>query len=119
MYVLELPTGKKIEMKWGTWAMKRTCELRGMSLMDLLTTLEKGSFDLSFIIAIMQSCAEYPQYKAGGKHIQISDIEVCEWIDECGGIGSEQIQGVFKMMLESMTATSAFPAKKESGSKKK
>lgn len=114
---LKLPNGKTIDLKWGTWAMKRTCELRGMSLMELLTTLEKGSFDLSFIIAILQSCAEYPQYKAAGKHIEISDIEVCEWIDECGGIGSEQIQQVFQMMFKSMIAESSMKVKATSKKK--
>jgi hypothetical protein len=109
MINLELPSGKAIELKWGTWAMKRCCKLLNISLSELFEQFGDGKLHIDFVVACLQAASEYPQYKATGKHFTISELEVCDWIDECGGIGSEKIVDVFGKMVEAMVlSTSAF-----------
>ena len=52
MFELRL-NNNTIPLQWGTWAMKRFCELENKSLMELIKVLSSGSFELKTIINIV------------------------------------------------------------------
>ncbi len=78
----ELKTNNNtIHLKWGTWAMKRFCELENKNLMQLIEVLSGGVYDLDTIVHIVQAAAE-SGYKSLKKPIDFDEFDVCEWIDQ-------------------------------------
>jgi len=76
-----------IKLKWGTWAMKRLTDKRGITidaffklLQDITSgeTIQDNIFNL--LVDFLYCGYEY----ANGK--PPADFEPCEWIDACGGI---------------------------------
>lgn len=103
--MFELKTNNNtIHLKWGTWAMKRFCELEGKNLMELINVLSGGIYDLDTIVHIVQAAAE-SGYKSLKKPIDFGEFEVCEWIDEVGGLSAKdgQLVAFMKYMQDSMT----------------
>ncbi len=100
----ELKTNNKvISLQWGTWAMKRFCELENKTLVDLINILSSGSFELSTIINIIRASAE-SGCKTNKSPIDFEEFEVCEWIDEVGGLSAKdgQLIEFIKYMQNSM-----------------
>lgn len=103
-----------IHLQWGTWAMKRFCELENKTLLELINILSSGSFELSTIINIVRASAE-SGCKTNKLPIEFGEFEVCEWIDEVGGLSAKdgQLIQFIKYMQDSMT-----PEVKDKKSKK-
>ena len=103
--MFELKTGNNVvPLKWGTWAMKRFCELENKNLMQLIEVLSGGVYELDTIVHIVQAAAE-SGYKSLKKPIDFGEFEVCEWIDEVGGLSAKdgQLVAFMKYMQDSMT----------------
>lgn len=81
---------KTVKGKYGTWSGKRFCDIKGLTLPELFEYLKRGSsFDdvcLQILCAVEYSC------RKDGKPFSYTDIDVCEWIDEMGGIVSEDFK---------------------------
>ena len=92
-----------IHLKWGTWAMKRFCELENKTLMDLISVLSSGVYNLDTIVHIVQAAAE-SGYKSLKKPIDFEEFDVCNWIDEVGGLTAKdgQLVEFMKYMQDSM-----------------
>jgi hypothetical protein len=103
MFELRL-NNKIIPLKWGTWAMKRFCELENKTLIELINVLSSGNYDLSTIVNIITSAAE-SGYKSLQKPIDFDEYMICEWIDEVGGLSAKegQLIAFMKYMQDSMT----------------
>lgn len=102
--MFELKTNNNtISLKWGTWAMKRFCELENKSLLDLINILSSGAFELGTIVHIIQAAAE-SGCKTLNVPIQFDEVQVCDWIDEVGGLSSSEGQLIdfIKYMQTSM-----------------
>lgn len=121
MFELRLNNNNKIPLKWGTWAMKRFCELENKSLLELINILSSGSFELGTIVHIIQASAE-SGCKTLQKPIDFTDVEVCDWIDEVGGLSAKdgQLIDFIKFMQNSMVPETKENAEvtKEKGKKK-
>ena len=104
MFELRLNNNITIPLKWGTWAMKRFCELENKTLVELINVLSSGNYDLSTIVNIITSAAE-SGYKSLQKPIDFNEYMVCEWIDEVGGLTAKegQLIAFMKYMQDSMT----------------
>ena len=103
--MFELKTDNNtIHLKWGTWAMKRFCELENKNLMQLIEVLSGGVYDLDTIVHIVQAAAE-SGCKSLKKPIDFDEFDVCEWIDEVGGLSAKdgQLVEFMKYMQDSMT----------------
>lgn len=102
MYELKT-NNNSIPLQWGTWAMKRFCELENKTLVDLINILSSGSFELSTIINIVRASAE-SGHKTNKLPIEFGEFEVCEWIDEVGGLTAKdgQLIDFIKYMQNSM-----------------
>lgn len=102
MFELKLET-TTIPLRWGTWAMKRFCELENKTLMELINVLSSGVYNLDTIVHIVQASAE-SGYKSLKKPIDFEEYEICDWIDEVGGLTAKdgQLVEFMKYMQNSM-----------------
>jgi len=118
-FELTLSDGKKIPMRFCTWSLKRFCQLQGIGPSDIGEALS-GQTSLDAIINLLKAAAEYPLYSQGITPT-FTEIEVCDWVDDMGGMGSTKFQDVMSALSESMqSGIEAAPTKssKKDGVKK-
>ena len=99
-FELTLSDGKKIPMRFCTWSLKRFCQLQGIGPSEIGNALS-GQTSLDAIINLMKAAAEYPLYSQGITP-NFTDIEVCDWVDDMGGMASKRFQDVMATLSESM-----------------
>ena len=99
-FELTLSDGKKIPMRFCTWSLKRFCQLQGIGPSEIGEALS-GQTSLDAIINLMKAAAEYPLYSQGITPT-FTDLEVCDWVDDMGGMGSTKFQEVMTALSESM-----------------
>lgn len=98
---------KTIPMKWGTWSMKRFCEIKGITIGQYFDIIGGGNISLEDVIVILQAAAEM----APKGTVKFTEFEVCEWIDEDGGIVNPngQIKAFFQWIVDSHTVNTSEP----------
>ena len=101
-YELSLSDGTKIPMRFCTWSLKRFCQLQGIGPSEIGDALS-GDGTLDAIVNLLKSAAEYPLYKEGITP-SFTDLEVCDWIDDIGGVASTKLQDIFKVLSDSMVS---------------
>jgi hypothetical protein len=89
-------------MRFCTWSLKRFCQLQGIGPSDIGEALS-GKDSLDAIVNLMKSAAEYPLYSQGITP-NFTDVEVCDWIDDMGGMTSQKFQDVMKTLSDSMNS---------------
>jgi len=99
-FELTLSDGKKIPMRFCTWSLKRFCQLQGIGPSDIGEALS-GQTSLDAIINLLKAAAEYPLYSQGITPT-FTEIEVCDWVDDMGGMASKKFQEVMATLSESM-----------------
>lgn len=99
-FELTLSYGKTIPMRFCTWSLKRFCQLQGIGPSDIGEALS-GQTSLDAIINLLKAAAEYPLYSQGITPT-FTEIEVCDWVDDMGGMGSSKFQEVMSALSESM-----------------
>lgn len=118
-YELNLTNGKVIPLRFCTWSLKRFCKLQGIGPSEIGDVLA-GNEALDAIVNLLKSAAEY-EYVSKGTTSNITDVEVCDWIDEMGGIGSSKFSEVMSALSESMNSgiENSVTSKSEDGEVKK
>jgi hypothetical protein len=101
-YELNLTNGKVIPLRFCTWSLKRFCKLQGIGPSEIGHALSSNEA-LDAIVNLLKSAAEY-EYVSKGTTSTITDIEVCDWIDELGGIGGSKFADVMSALSESMNS---------------
>lgn len=101
-FELTLSDGKKIPMRFCTWSLKRFCQLQNIGPSEIGNALS-GSNSLDAIVNLIKSAAEYPLYSQGITP-SFTDVEVCDWIDDLGGIGSQKFQQIMSALADSMNS---------------
>ena len=98
---------KTIPLKWGTWSMKRFCEIKGITIGQYFDIIGGGNISLEDVIVILQAAAEM----ATKGTVKFTEFEVCEWIDEDGGIVNPngQIKAFFQWIVDSHTVNTSEP----------
>ena len=99
-FELTLSDGKKIPMRFCTWSLKRFCQLQGIGPSEIGEALS-GQSSLDAIINLLKAAAEYPLYSQGITP-SFTEIEVCDWVDDMGGMASKKFQEVMATLSESM-----------------
>jgi hypothetical protein len=116
-YELTLSDGKKIPMRFCTWSLKRFCQLQGIGPAEIGESLS-GSDTLDAITNLLRAAAEYPLYKEGITP-NFTDLDVCDWIDDIGGMSSVKFNQMIAVLNESMNSGLEQPTKsKKDGVKK-
>lgn len=80
--------GEVIEGKFSTWAYKRFCMKLGLSDKKLVARLSEDESSWSDNIE-MVLCAIEHKCREKGVSMKYTDLDVCNWVDEVGGIASE------------------------------
>ena len=101
-YELTLSEGKKIPLRFCTWSLKRFCQLQGIGPTEIGEAFS-GPKTLDALVNLLKSAAEYPIYKEGITPT-FTDLDVCDWVDDIGGIGSNKFQEIMAALAESMNS---------------
>ena len=78
--------------QFGTWALKRFCDKQKYSLKEASEKL--GDPGLSEIVEYLLCAIEYSA-RQEGKPFSYTDVHVCGWIDELGGMSNETFVKLF------------------------
>lgn len=90
MFELKL-NNKSVQLKWGTWAMREFCTLKGVGLEQYFEILGKSQTDLDVIIKLVH--AGYKSACITNKiEEEFTESDVCDWIDEIGSIFNNEGQ---------------------------
>ena len=92
MFELKLNNGEVIPLKWGYYAMKRFAkrvQLSPTEYFDTITITVKLASELD---NILYCAAEYAALSLG-KPFTATELEVCEWIDNAGGLVNGLAEG--------------------------
>ena len=101
-FELTLSDGKKIPLRFCTWSLKRFCQLQGIGPSEIGEALS-GQTSLDAIVNLLRAAAEYPLYKEGITP-DFSEMEVCDWVDDMGGVSGKQFQDVMSKLGESLSS---------------
>lgn len=83
MFELKL-NNKTINLKWGTWAMREFCKAKDITIDKYFEFLGSNQYDLDNIVKLI-----YIGYKSASinkQDVEFTEDDVCDWIDEIGGI---------------------------------
>jgi hypothetical protein len=111
-FELTLSDGKKIPMRFCTWSLKRFCQLQGIGPSEIGEALS-GQASLDAIINLLKAAAEYPLYSQGITP-SFTELEVCDWLDDMGGIGGSKFQDIMTALTESLNSGIETPPTKSS-----
>lgn len=87
IFELELNDGQKVPLKWGTYAMKLLCVRMDITLdafFDLLQEIADGNTTEHRMLELLENFLHVGYEFSNGT--KATDIQVCEWIDGCGGV---------------------------------
>jgi len=101
-FELTLSDGKKVQLRFCTWSLKRFCQLQKIGPSDIGEALS-GETSLDAIVNLLRAAAEYPLYKEGITPT-FTEMEVCDWIDDMGGMAGKQFQDVMAALGESLNS---------------
>lgn len=90
-FEITLEDGTIIKGQFGTWALKRFCDKNKVGLTEAGTALQT----LGGIVDYLLSAVEYVA-RLGGHPFSYTDIHVCQWADEMGGIDSASFTSLLK-----------------------
>jgi len=91
---ITLESGNTISGKFGTWALKRFCSKKNISLSQAAEMFLNTTVDdlVDYILsAVEQSFREAKT----GTAFPYNDVDVCAWIDELGGVGAASVTSLF------------------------
>ncbi len=116
---LSLSDGKVIPLRFCTWSLKRFCKLQGIGPTEIGVALS-GKDALDAIVNLIRSAAEYEFIKEG-KTANFTEVDVCDWVDDMGGIAGTQFQEIMAALSESMSSGLEQPSSTstEAGEEKK
>lgn len=101
-YELILSDGSKIPMRFCTWSLKRFCQLQGIGPSEIGDALS-GDNSLEAITNLLLAAAEYPLVKEGIAP-SFTEIDVCDWLDDLGGVAGKKFQDVMAALTESLSS---------------
>jgi hypothetical protein len=88
-----LEDGTVIKGQFGTWALKRFCDKQGYILSVAAEKLR--SPEIGDIVEYLLACIEYVCKKVP-KDFTYNDVDCCSWIDELGGVYSDNVLKLFR-----------------------
>lgn len=81
-----------IKGQFGTWALKRFCDKKNLSLKEAGEKLSDPG--MSDVVDYILAAIEYSARKINAP-FSYTDVHVCGWIDELGGIQDEKFVSLF------------------------
>jgi hypothetical protein len=100
-----------IKGKFSLWSVKRYCDKKGLTLAGLENQLSQENISMDDL-CVMLLCAVEHTSRVEKKGFAYTDMDVCDWIEQLGGITSEK----YTMLMNH--AKSDLPASVDNGEKK-
>lgn len=91
-FEINLADGTVIKGKFGTWALHKFCTDNNCSLEDAGERLKTLPGIVSYLLCAVQCVS-----RKDGTPFSYTDIQACDWIDEMGGVGSENFAKLMKL----------------------
>lgn len=88
-FEIVLDDGEVIQGKYGTWAVKRFCDKRGLTLVGLTDLMNMDTLTLDMVQDFILCAVEYKTRELK-KPFEFTDLDSCNWIDQLGGIDGEE-----------------------------
>lgn len=88
-FEIRLEDGTLINGKFSLWSIKRYCDLKKLSLSGLEQQLSADTISFDDICKLIL-CAVEHVYREKGEGMPYNDLNVCDWIEEMGGITGEK-----------------------------
>ena len=88
-FIITLDSGEVIKGKYSLWAAKRFCDKKKLTLKQLIESLSEENMTFDDLCENILCAVEHCQ-KEFGEKFKYNDFDVCNWIEELGGIGSEE-----------------------------
>lgn len=113
MYELKL-NNKSVQLKWGTWAMREFCAANNIGIDKYFELLGKTQFDLDLVVKMIH--IGYKSACVSNKEdIVYTENDVCDWIDEIGGLFNTEGQFIeyVKYIISTTVTTVQGVAKEE------
>lgn len=79
--------------QYSLWSVKRYCDLKKLSLAQLEEQLSVENIALDDIVKLILCAVEYTTRKEK-QGFGYTDVDVCDWIEQLGGITSEAYQSL-------------------------
>lgn len=106
MFEFKRKDGSVSQLGWGTWAMKKYCDLRGFTIQQYFEWLgQDGGIPILDVPLIIKVALDFG---SRGKK-DYSEFDAAELIDEDGGVlnPNGQIKSFFQWIVESHTVNSS------------
>lgn len=103
-FEITLDNGTIIKGKFGTWALKRLCDKRKATLQESAVILNSFGGIIDYIL----TAVEYVSRK-NNEGFAFADTDVCEWIDELGGVGNANFASLVNHTSDESAATTDEP----------
>jgi hypothetical protein len=100
-FEITLDDGSVITGQFGTWALKRYCDKQKLSLSEAGAKLSNPS--INDISEYLLAAVEYLARKKG-EPFSYTDVHVCDWIDQLGGLSSEGFSKIFNHSADDVSA---------------
>lgn len=110
-YTIKLGDGKQIPLRFCTWSLMRFCELNKtvdesgklvpMTLFELQTELTSG-MTLKGVSSLLLCASEWICIQ-DKKEFTYTEIDATDWIDELGGIASDEFLELIKVIISSFS----------------
>lgn len=91
-FTITLDSGTVIKGQYGTWALKRYCDKNKLTLKQVGERLSDPS--LNDAIDYVLCAIEYSARKEGTP-FSMTDVQLCDYIDELGGWQGEEFNKIF------------------------
>lgn len=107
-YNFTLENGTEIKLRFATWVFREFSQAKGFSVDELLNYLagtneegQRRKFKTEDLISIMFFAAKYVVIIEGGT-FTYTDLDVCNWVDELGGITSPKVTELVLVMISGL-----------------
>jgi hypothetical protein len=88
VFEIKREDGTVITGQYSLWSVKRFCDKKSLTLSQLETYLSAQNITMDDMCLLILCAVEYVSRK--NKHgFSFTDIDVCDWIDELGGLQSD------------------------------
>ena len=87
-FEIKLADDSIIKGQYSLWTIKRYCDRKKLSLSQLSEQLSAENLSFDDICQLILSAVEYTSRKEK-MPFPYNDIDACEWIDQLGGLGSD------------------------------
>ena len=102
MFELRL-NNKTILLNWGTLAMRLFTTKNNTDISGYFDLMAKAGTDINTLVSLVHCGYEAACIK-NNQPIEYNENDVCDWIDDMGGIGGTKFQEIMAALSESMNS---------------